>query len=120
MSDVIASETEELDCPLTVDERLFRAELMAKCVRDIAQIDNAKKDANSQFKAKREHAEAEIKRLAEAVSTGREKRPIAVERKLRAGQVETFRKDTSELVHTRVATKEELQGELFDDQGEAN
>lgn len=104
-------DTRQLRCLLTRDERLERADAMAKAQQDFEAEEDTQKEIKAQLKAKLESLNAKRSELALVVSSGAEYRPTDVETiyDFRSTTVTEVRTDTGETISTRRMTEAERQ-----------
>ncbi len=103
-------ETKMLSCRLTDTELLERGQKVAELLRQIAEIEDEKKAANSDFKARLEEREGEARSLGYEIRTKAELREVSVSRTIDdvRGVEETYRDDTGEVIATRALSPQEL------------
>lgn len=103
-----------LKCILTQDERNTLGDDLAQQYIDIQQLEEQKKSATSNFKAKIDAATADASQKARVLKDGYEMRDVEVETRYDAsiGLAIIVRKDTGEIIKQRPLTQEERQQEL--------
>ena len=108
-------ETRRLQVTLTEDEITQRGRAIAKFDRDRYGLEEAKKAANDEFRAKINACSEAISRLSQVIMTGAEERSVECEEErdyVRKVAV-LHRTDTGEVVETRSLGADELQEKLF-------
>jgi hypothetical protein len=104
-----------LKVKLTDDELLKYGDDLAKLTDEMKDIEDAKKEAASNFKAKLDVIEGEIHRVSAKIRDKQELRLVkCVEQSdSETKRVNTVRSDTGEIVSWRNMTQEEMQRKLF-------
>ena len=108
-------ETRRLPVKLTEDEITQRGRASAKFDRDRAALEETKKAANDEFKAKINACTESISKLSQSIMTGEEDRDVECveERDYVRKVAELHRTDTGEVVEVRPLDASELQEKLF-------
>jgi beta-phosphoglucomutase-like phosphatase (HAD superfamily) len=104
-------DTRQLRCLLTRDERLERADEMAKAQQDFEAEEETQKEIKAGLKAKLEGLDAKRSELARVVASGAEYRPTDVETMydFTTTTVVEVRTDTGETINHRRMTEAERQ-----------
>jgi hypothetical protein len=104
------TETQELLCHLTTEERIARGVQLGGVIQEIAALESAKAASAKEYNAQISLAQTRRDKLAEAAKTGKELQPVGCEIYAdisRAAYV-TVRTDTGEEIGARVMTSSEL------------
>lgn len=107
--------TQSLRCQLTDEEKIEAGKELAETTRELEQIQEDKSQIVSEFKARTTAAEARIASLGNKIRSGYEFRPVECSiffDKPEAGQKQTVRTDTDEIVATAPMSEEEKQTKL--------
>jgi hypothetical protein len=122
----MANDVRQLQCALTPEEIDIKGRLLARKISEREAADEERKSAAKRAGDAIKVADEEIAKLAEAVNTGKEKRPIVVSDRHdnRRFCVETIRHDTLAVIETRAMNREEAekaqQPTLFDERATAD
>lgn len=116
MASSVVRFSEVLPCQLTRDEKAQAADSLANAISERDALEDQRKAAVDQFKAKISGKEADISKFAGLVRTGVEYRNVTCERRrdYNLGEVIVRRVDTGAVVTRRPMTEPERQAE-FDD-----
>lgn len=103
--------TKQLRCTLTQDERLQRADELAKAHQEVEAEELRQKEIKSQLKAELEAKQATRSSVAHIVASGAEYRPVDVEQvyDYLVCRVYATRLDTGERIEDRRMTEDERQ-----------
>jgi hypothetical protein len=104
---------------LTEDEFKLRASEIAKAHNDLNSKELERKKTADRFKGEIKDLEFTIQRLAHAIETRTEQRPVECfeELDVERRQVHLIRKDTGKIVESRSMTYDEMQQQLFERDG---
>ena len=107
-------EVRTLPCKLTDAQLKERAHKLAEQVRRLSAIKSESKDAAAQFRLSIADLEEEMSEVAQEIRDQAEMREVEVviEKDFEEGVETTMRKDTGEIVNTRVLGPNERQGEF--------
>jgi hypothetical protein len=113
--------TKLLKCELTEEEIAQKGKQLAHTEEEREQNAAERKAVMAEFKSKDEAFASTINQLSAQINTRSEYRYVPVENKMNYEMcmVETYRRDTGELIATRVMTAEELQ-QKFAFEGDAD
>jgi hypothetical protein len=109
--------TESLPVQLTTEEVLFHSKELAKLNADAVDLENQKKEVNTQFTADAKRIQAQMNSHAVAINNGYEYRPVKCywEFDWEAGTKSLIRTDTYEIVRKTTISAQEKQGRLDDE-----
>lgn len=102
-----------LEVKLTEDEVLERSKALAETIQTKRKVENEKANDMRAYGEQLKDLSGEIAKLSHVVSTGEESRSVEVEESRREGNIVIVRLDTGEVIETRAAEGDELQGEFF-------
>ena len=111
-----ARSTEILPCKLTGEEIQAKAQIAARRLAERDTLEDQLSTVKSEFKAKLEDIDAEVRETMRHVREGAIERSVQVETLMdwKSNSVTTVRLDTGEVIRTRAMTPEERQTRLFD------
>lgn len=112
---VLGTEARELRCPLSDSELQERGEQMAEKLAEIDKLEASFELVRKQHNAQVKEIEGDLHAVAIEVREKSEFRQVECVTRidLEAKVVEVIREDTGEIIKSRAATKDELQGKLF-------
>ncbi|MFW6369359.1 MAG: hypothetical protein ACOC0J_02125 [Myxococcota bacterium] len=105
---------ENLPVTLTQEERISKGKALAAVLREVAETEEAAKDAAAEFRGKVKGLKVKAGALATEVDTGKESRPVECcwHPNLEAKTMELYREDTGEFVRSRPMEYEDKQEHL--------
>jgi hypothetical protein len=106
---------EHLKCILTELELKQTGENMAQAHLDLVSEEDGLKSVQAQFKARIAGHEATIGICANKIQSGCEYRPVDCHEEEGDTEILTVRDDTGEIIKRRPMTKDECQGNLFNE-----
>lgn len=122
MGEEIGKSEFQLKCHLSFDEVQEREERLVNQTQERGEREEAlehwkgkKRDEQKLYEGEIMSLAAKLTRLAKAIQTKEEQRPVEVRHFLKDATVTTVRMDTGEVVTTRPASQSELQRTLDDD-----
>jgi hypothetical protein len=107
--------TQQLRCQLTDEEKIQAGKELAEATNELTELENDKAQIVSDFKAKTTAAEARVAVLGNKIRSGYEFRAVECSVTMNtpeAGQKQTVRLDTKEVVATVAMTEDEKQSKL--------